>query len=256
MIRRETDNGWLLINQYDHSVLAYDIMKNWGNDQFADIIPQNEVLLAIKEHDCGWKKWDSRAWLNISNRFPKNFMEMYTNDQYKIWSESFEMHSGKNPYASALIALHFLKFNNQTLIKNPDNRTSLILKNKINWFVSKMLDINFTSEEINGLLPSDVGVNLKFLQFGDIISLTLCHGWASTRIEEVPVNYHGKEVIVDLISEDGLNFKVKPNPFSKDKLYFEISAKELNEKEFNTQEKLDEAFSNSKEVRLSFSISK
>ncbi|MGH7886036.1 MAG: DUF3891 family protein, partial [Thermodesulfobacteriota bacterium] len=114
MIRRETEAGWMLITQDDHAYLSFEIMKNWGNGKFEEIAPRDEVLTAIREHDFGWKKWDATAVLNKKNFYPKNFMEMYTKDQYMIWKNSFENLADNNRYASSLVALHFAKFNNHT----------------------------------------------------------------------------------------------------------------------------------------------
>ncbi len=254
MIRRDIDGGWILITQDDHAVLSFDIMKNWGNSRFEEIIPNEQVLTAIKEHDCGWKKWDSSSVLNKQNNYPTNFIEMYTNDQYVIWKNSYESLRDDSSYAASLVALHFSKFNNNTLTKNPDNRTAKILRDKINKFVQRNLKLNSDNKDKNGFLPIDVRINLRFLQIGDIVSLALCHGWSSTEIENVPLNYHDDNVILKLSSQDGLNYEIDPNPFPENNLEFKVKGKKLLKKEFKSQDELDMAFSDATEQILSFSI--
>lgn len=254
MIRRETKNGWILITQDDHAALSFDIMKNWGNSHFEEIVPQDEVLTAIKEHDAGWKKWDSLAVFNKENGYPTNFMEMYSKDQYVIWKNSYESLSGHYNYAASLVALHFSKFNNQTLKKNPDNETAKMLREKINEFVKNKLSLNAKKNELNGFLPIDVRINLRFLQIGDIISLALCHGWSFTEINNVPLNYNDDNLLLKLTSRDGLNYKIDPNPFSENEFTFEIKGKKLLQKQFNSQDELDAAFRNADEYTLTYSI--
>lgn len=255
MIRRDINESWILITQNDHAYLSYDIMKNWGNERFEEIFPGDEVLTAIREHDCGWKDWDKKAVLNRNNLYPKNFMEMYIKDQHVIWKNSFENQSDNHNYASALIALHFSKFNNKSLKKNPDNRTAKKLKKNIHQFVDEKLKLHKSGKTSNGYLPMDVRINLRFLQVGDIISLALCHGWSTTVIENVPVNYKNDLTTLSINSEDGLNYLISPNPFSDKDLRFDIRGKKLEYKKFKSQEELDEAFDNSEEVELKFTIS-
>lgn len=254
MIRRDVNNSWILISQNDHAHLSYEIMKNWGNDQFEQIFPADEVLTAIREHDCGWKEWDKRPVLNKENEYPKNFMEMDVKDQYVIWKNSFENLSENHNYASALVALHFSKFNNKSLTRNPDNRTAKILKNEINEFVSEKLNIKNNKKKSNGFLPMDVRINLRFLQIGDIISLALCHGWNSTVIENVPINYRNDSINLNISSEDGYNYSVSPNPFSENDLNFDIVGKKLPSRKFRSQEDLDKDFDKAREQILRFSI--
>lgn len=255
MIRRETEEGWILITQDDHALLSFDIMKNWGNSKFEEIVPQNDVLTAIKEHDCGWKEWDSKPVLNKHNHYPKNFMEMYTKDQYVIWKSSYESLSENCKYAASLVALHFAKFNNHTLSKNPDNRTAKILREKINQFVNNNLNLHLNGNHQNGYLPIDVRINLRFLQIGDILSLALCHGWSSTEIENVPLNYYDDTVLLKFNSDDGLNYNIVPNPFSENEFNFSIRGKKLFGKNFKNQDELDKAFDDAIEQDLIFKIS-
>lgn len=255
MIRRESEKGWTLIKQHSHAFLSFRIMSFWGNGDFTSISPEEEVMTAIREHDFGWQKKDSVPDFNPENGCPRNFMEMSAEDQFRIWSDCFENPVREDPYASMLIALHFSRFNDKNLSKNPGDRYSLLLRDKIGRLVSEILKTDPPDGDLNGLVPTPVLVNLRFLQVGDVMSLALCHGWKSVRIGDVPVNYSGDTTEIVLTSEDGLNYSVCPNPFSEERLSLSVSGAKLPKRSFEGPEDLATALSEAPVETLVFSIS-
>lgn len=255
MIRRDKNGGWILITQHDHALLSGRIMKHWGNDKFVKPKPYNEVLFAISEHDSGWKQWDSSPKINTETGFPANFTEMNPYDQSVIWSKCYRANSTDHPYASALTALHFSKFNSSNLKKDPENEQLKLLQLDMRDFISKELNFNISNGSPNNI-PNDIAVNLKMLQIGDIISLTLCHGWRSIEITEVPLDYKGSQTTLKMESEDGLNYKISPYPFDELELEFNIAGKSVNQKSFVSHEELGEKIQSCIDETLAFSIIK
>lgn len=255
MIRRKSETGWTLIKQHAHAFLSFEIMSFWGNGDFAEIHPEEEVMTAIREHDFGWEKKDSLTDFNPENGFPRSFMEMSTENQFRIWSDCFENRVEENPYASVLIALHFSRFNDKNIARNPGDASALLLKDKIGRLVSEILKMDPPDGDLNGRVPADVLVNLRLLQVGDVISLALCHGWKSARIGDVPVNYSGDTVEIVLTSEDGLNYSVCPNPFSEEFLSFGVAGAKLAKRSFEGPEDLASALREAPSETLAFSIS-
>ena len=255
MIRRDSGEGWTLITQPNHAFLSSRIMNFWGNEDFEAIVPRDEVMLAIKEHDCGWEETDSAADLNPRNGYPRHFMEMRPENQFEIWSECFERYVGEHPYACALIALHFSELNERTISRDPDNKAAVSLRRKIREFLRRSLGINAGEGNPNEHLCADIRTNLRFLQVGDMISLALCRGSKSATIADVPINYLGDTVEMSLSSEDGLAYTVCPNPFSRDSLRFDISGRKLAKKSFGAQADLKEAFHSAGFETFDFSIS-
>jgi hypothetical protein len=253
MIRREVKEGWILINQYDHARLSGEIMKYWGNEEFAIPNPYDEVLLAIREHDWGWKEWDYSPKVNPENQYPMNFMEMSFCDQNKIWTRCFKRHSVEHPYASALIALHFSKFNDKLINKDPCNGKAKALKTEMNDFVSDMLKINISNLDPSSL-PKDVQVNLRLVQIGDVISLALCHGWSSIEIEDVPLDYNGRVVTLSLRSDDGNNYFINPYPLAGSLIRSQIKGRRVNQKKFASDDELRQKLNESEHETLHFSI--
>ena len=255
MIRRENNGGWILITQHDHAILSGQVMTSWGNGKFAKPDPLDEVLFAVKEHDSGWKEWDSNPKINIESGLPANFTEMSPHDQSVIWSKCYRSHSSIHSYASAIIALHFSKFNRSNLKKDPNNEQLKLLQIDMKDFISKELNFNISNSN-SDIIPNEIKVNLKMLQIGDIISLTLCHGWRSIEITETPLDYNGSETTLKIESEDGLNYTISPYPFSEPLLELSISGKNIDRKSFLNNQELRDIIEISKDGLLAFTITK
>jgi len=253
MIRRDDTDGWILITQYDHAILAGDLMERWGNETFSSPQPRGEVLFAVREHDCGWKEWDSSPKINPENGYPANFMEMESSDQSGIWRRSFESHSDEHPYASALVALHFARFNRKILIKDPSDVNAKLLEGAIDGFVSDKLGMEHSKP---GGIPREVKINLRLLQVVDIISLALCHGWESMEIADVPVDYGGNSARLVLNSNDGFNFTISPYPFSGTTLELRVQARKLVRKSYSGDEDLRRSLGSAPYAALDFTIRK
>ncbi len=239
--------------QYDHAVLSGRLMERWGNETFSSLDPPAETLFAVREHDCGWKEWDSSPKINPENGYPANFMEMESSDQAGIWRRSFESHSGAHPYASSLIALHFARFNRKLLSKDPKDPYAKSLEGEIGRFVLKHLDIDISEQ---GGIPPGVKTSLRLLQVGDIISLALCHGWDQVEIPDVPVDYEGSTAKLSLKSGDGFNFTIKPYPFSGTLLDLSVGGLRLGRKSYADDGDLRSALDLAPRVTLDFTIGK
>lgn len=255
MIRRKDSEGWILVSQHGHAVLAGEIIALWGNELFSPPRPFDEVIFAVTEHDSGWKSWDSQPKINPENGYPANFMEMESGDQYGIWKGSYLGHAREHPYASSLIALHFSRFNEKSLNKNPGNGSAKLLEQEIREFVSGSLGIEIESDEMNAL-PPDVKINLRFVQVGDIISLTLCHGWEEMEIKDVPVNYEGGTATIKITSSDGFNFRMDPYPFTEPVIKCSVPALRLERKTFASDDDLRRALKDAEPAALDFTIGK
>jgi hypothetical protein len=194
------------------------------------------------------KKIHKFPQINHLNKYPKNFLEMTYSDQAAIWKRSFLRYSKRHPYASSLIALHFDKFNSSILKKN---KNAFVLKTEIKKFVLENLKLASTAKKS---LSEEIINNLKFVQIGDIISLALCHGWRSTQIDEIPYRLNGSKTSVLLESEDGLNYRIYPSPFSKFPISVSIEGKIINKKTFKNNTEFLEVLNKSEKTNLKFTI--
>lgn len=255
MIRRENNGGWILITQHDHAQLSGEIMTHWGNDKFHKPEPYDQVLFAVREHDSGWKDWDSKPKINPESGYPANFTEMSFEDQGDIWRRCYRPYSEEQPYASCLVALHFSKFSRNNLRKEPGNQVAKSLHKELKEFVANGLNLEISNGNIKEI-PQEVLYNLKLLQIGDIISLALCHGWRSVEITEVPYDYKGSETTLLIKSEDGVNYTITPYPFDEPTISCNIKGKHIDRKTFSNDQELRDAIEASLDTFLDFTINK
>jgi len=254
MLRRETDNGWILIPQYDHGLLARDVMKYWGSEGLYRPRDFKEVMFAVCEHDNGWREWDSHPRTNPENRYPADFTEMTSEEQASIWSGCFTAHGQSHPYAAGLIALHFSLFNEKNLQRSPNDTHALQSRSEIKDFVLRTLDIEFSALELVNL-PEPVKSDLRIVQIGDIISLALCQGWKSFTIDNVPKNKRQDSLKMELSSSDGFNYALDPYPFTEPRIELSITGKRLAGSEFENDGELLNALKDFSVERLDFTIS-
>lgn len=247
MIRRDNSAGWIMIYQTDHSVLSGEIMRHWGNEEFQKPQPLEEVLFAITEHDNGWAEWEKTPKINQNNKYPKNFMEMDYIEQSEIWKRCYLRYSKNHSYASCLIALHFDKFNNKICERN---KKAEPLKSDINKFLVQ--NLNMSLNEIKG--NSDILRNLKYLQIGDIISLALCHGWKTVKLDDVPGGSECDRMVVTIESTDASKYYVQPFPFDSDCLELSISGRFIRKKTYSSSRDLINHINESSQTRLNFTI--
>lgn len=255
MIRREAENGFLLITQDDHAALAAEIMEHWGNENFTEPEPRDEIIYAINVHDSGWREWDSMPKVDLATGHPANFMEMSTEDQSHIWERCYASALQDHPYAAGLIALHFARFNQRTLDKDPGDKNALRLKGELEKVVDDKLGIELTGYSLYDV-PREIKVNLKLLQIGDIISLTLCHGWKSIEIDDAPIDYSGHSKDLKIESSDGFKFTIEPYPFRESELNFSILSTRLIGSSFKSDAEYRIALKESQQERLYFRITK
>lgn len=254
MLRRETEEGWILICQHDHALLSYEIMRWWDNDKMYLSEQLDEIMFAVKEHDNGWMDWDSSPRINPKSLYPASFLEMKPKEQYEIWNKCINSHIQSHPYASALIALHFNLFNERNLLKQPGNKYALKFRDEIRLLVNDLLDIELNGYDPN-MLREPIKYDLRFVQIGDIISLAMCHGWESFTVENVPKRNPNDVFTMTMYSEDGFNYFFDPYPFKENDISFSIQGNRLSRKTFKNNRELTAEFENCPKEELVFTVS-
>lgn len=254
MIRRDEKGGCLIITQDHHSALACEVMEHWGGGAFEAPRPRDEFLFAVKTHDSGWREWEAEPKIDPGTGHPANFMEMSTKDQYEIWTRCYKEPYHDHPSAAVLIALHFAKFNQRTLDKEPGDEYAVLFKRDINQFIRENLGIELNGYSLDDV-PMEIKVNLELLQIGDIISLTLCHGWKSIEIKDAPLDYEGNTKTLRLKSQGGIKYTVDPYPFNEPLLNFSILSRRLVGCSFSDDLEYREALEKAEWEKLYFELS-
>ena len=108
MIVRSDGTAQLLITQPDHAALAGRIMECWAADAFAAAPRRTEILLAIAEHDNGWREVDGAPLVDAATGRVLDFIHAPDAVRQGVWPRGVER-LAHAPYAAALVAQHALE---------------------------------------------------------------------------------------------------------------------------------------------------
>jgi Protein of unknown function (DUF3891) len=105
MIIRPNGEKRIAIMQPDHAALASRIMAAWRAHGLPQSPRRDEILLAIAEHDNGWREVDATLLVDPADGSIRDFMTVSDEIKRGVWTRAIERLSGA-PYAAALVAQH------------------------------------------------------------------------------------------------------------------------------------------------------
>src|SRR5262249_24254552 len=106
MIIRRAPASLLLITQPDHARQSAEIMRHWRADRFPESAARSVILLAVAEHDNGWREVDAAPVVDDGGRV-LDFMSAPAAVRRGIWPRAVDR-LASTPYAAALVAQHAL----------------------------------------------------------------------------------------------------------------------------------------------------
>jgi hypothetical protein len=223
MIVRPNGTTRLLITQPDHAGLAARIMRHWRADGFPDAPRRPSILLAIEEHDNGWREVDVAPLLDDSTGRILDFVEAPAPIRRAVWPRAVER-LRTTPYAAALVAQHALHVYRR-------------YRTDPEWgefFTGLEADRDRRLRDAAVALD-DLLREYAFLRIGDLASLTLCNGWTEEQVDDAGSGYH-----IRLL---GNRLTIQPDPFEGREVRLEIAARELPNRAFRSAADAHEAFS-------------
>lgn len=213
----------LLITQPDHAALAGRIMRGWKHRDFERHPRRASVLLAITEHDNGWREVDTAPVLDDAGRM-LDFVNVPAETRRAIWPRGVARLSA-DPWAAALVAEHAVHVYRhyrgdhewaQFFIDLEALRDSLF---------------RLKADTTTGLTLDDLLADYFFVRMGDLLSLTFCNAWT-----EAP-----DELGYDIRCEGDL-LTVAPDPFEGAELPMQVAARQLPNGEFGSPADAARAF--------------
>lgn len=106
MIRRDTDNLWLLISQLEHARIAAELAEAWNDPELVDFPRRSELLSAIRHHDDGWADWELAPTINEAGE-PRDFTEMPMAVASRIWGRSIQTCADQTAFGGLWVSRHF-----------------------------------------------------------------------------------------------------------------------------------------------------
>lgn len=224
MIVRPVDDRLWLITQPDHARLALRIMEHCA--PLRERLQATAILLAIREHDNGWKELDAAPIVDSSTGRIADFITAPVAVRQQVWPRGVERI--QEPWAAALVAQHALTIYERYRADAEWNP----------FFATMESMRNDRLCESGGSLD-DLLADYAFVRLGDLISLAFCTGWTDQqRFGEWTVQRFDSRVVVT------------PDAFAGKTIPFEITARELPDRPFTSDADLREALGAAKPVLL------
>lgn len=202
MIVREVPEGFVLIRQYDHGLVAGEIARHWGREPR----PSPSTVYAVAQHDLGWRELDESVLWNEGAGRPHDFMSYPTEPKVRAFSAALDLLEERDPYAACLSSMHYA-----TLMQNSDREPEVRFR-EAEARRQERLRRDIADESV-GALEHD----LRLLKVCDGLSLFLCLNEPG-REASYPAPYPdgfalgGEEYVPEWADQRTL--RVRPDPFS------------------------------------------
>ena len=199
MILRPNGASRVAITQPDHAALAGRIMKSWCANGFPTSSRRDAILLAVSEHDNGWREIDAQFLRDPTSGEILDFMTVSGDIKRGVWPRAIERLTG-TPYAAALVAHHAA-------------HVYARYRSDPEWaaFFPAMEEIRDSFAPGDELLS-----DYLFLRIGDLASLTFCTA-ANMQVGEFGY----------MVRLDGDQLVITPDPFEGAEVPLQISGRDL-----------------------------
>jgi hypothetical protein len=204
VIIRSVGSSQLLITQPDHAALSARIMREWRAGGFPDAKRRSDILLAIAEHDNGWREVDAAPIVDEEGRI-HDFVSAPDPIKWSIWPRGVDRLAA-TPYAAALVAQHAVHVYRHK-------------RTEQDWapFFVEMEGLRDKYLLATGIAMNDLLSDYAFVRIGDLTSLTFCNAWPEQQVDDVRY----------AIRFDGRRLTIAPDPFEGRMFAIEVNAREL-----------------------------
>lgn len=220
MIIQHRGGSLLLITQPDHAALAGRIMRRWTRGAFDAHPRRASILLAIDEHDNGWKEVDAAPIVDGATGRMLDFVNVPAPVRRAIWPRGVERLAG-DPWAAALVANHAVHVYRHYR-EEPDWQP----------FFAELESARARHlQRATSLTLDDLLADYFFVRMGDLLSLTFCNAW-----EQAP------DELGYTIRCDARGLTVTPDPFGGEAILMDAPARELPDRAFASANAAARAF--------------
>lgn len=239
MIRRDDGDDWLVISQVDHAHLAGEIAAVWGNDTVSRLPLSDWLIVAVRNHDEGWRSWEQTPHINIANGKPREFLEMPMDEATAIWSESIAA-CNSVPMGRVWVSRHFQYLARLALDARKESGEEVAA---LNSFLAEQAEIEHADRASYASLPELKGhydelaeEGFRYVQMFDRMSLWLCCADRTTpqefklpdrnTIRFTPCDNAGLSSSANS-PRIGQTIAASPNPLSVDRLELSVPARRI-----------------------------
>jgi hypothetical protein len=230
VIVRPANDRVHLITQPDHARLAASIIEHavaLGNRP-----RRTAILLAVAEHDNGWKEEDAAPILNPATGYIADFVNVPLAVRYRVWPRAIQRLEAY-PWTAALVAEHAVVVYDR-------------FRTEAAWtpFFAGMEAARDRMVRASGLTAGELTSDYEFLRLADLISLVFC--MASTQAQ------HFGEWSVQLTGD---RVSVAPDLFGGTTVPIRIHARPIRNQPFRSYTELRAAVDAAESVILTGTVS-
>jgi len=208
-------------------------MRQWRADGLLQSPRLPSILLAVEEHDNGWREVDTAPLVDASTGRVLDFIGAPDETRRAVWPRGADRLAA-TPYAAAIVAQHALHIYRR-------------YRDNPGWapFFAEMetrrdRQLERLSSEKHAATLEDLLREYFFLRIGDLISLVFCNGWTGEQLDDSGSGY--------AIHLDGPRLAITPDPFEGREVPLEVTARELPNRTFQSAAEASDAWSNAPQV--------
>jgi hypothetical protein len=196
MIVRADGKSLHLISQPDHATLARRIMERWI--PLHDVERRASILLAIEEHDNGWREPDAAPMVNRETGRVYDFVDIPAEIRQAVWPRGVRRLADEDVWAAALVAQHAITVYSRY---QTDPAWAAFFP-QLEALRDNLID---TADRTFAQLTHDY----VFVRVGDLVSLMFCTGWDEPQaFDRWSVRRDGNRVIVSPDAFGGMEWPI------------------------------------------------
>lgn len=236
MICRPTEQGWDIITQRHHALLAAKLLAEWKPEYRPQ--PWHELLNACSQHDHGWVEKETDALVDDQGR-PVDFLHMPVEAAIAISQRSLRNAELISVWCAVLVAQHI-----EYLSSFKDDSKTQALKTEIQEKrVAWMSQLELSCDHLDRLYD--------LLKWADVLSLIVCCEPSDfTRSLELKAQGH----TFSALSSGSDSWRLDPWPYRVDRLCLEYEVHSLPQARFSDNEALRRALSQASVVRCQLEL--
>lgn len=164
MIVRSTGPSLHLITQPDHAALARRVMERWV--PLHDAERRASILLAIEEHDNGWREPDAAPLVDPADGRVYDFIRVPAAVRQGVWPRGVLRLAEDDEWAAALVAHHAVTVYDR-------------YRSDAEWsgFFPQMEELRDRLVTSAAKNAAQLAHDYAFVRIGDLISLIFCTYW-------------------------------------------------------------------------------
>ncbi|OKH54030.1 hypothetical protein NIES2101_08120 [Calothrix sp. HK-06] len=219
MLHRFTEQGLVCITQPHHAIIAGELARAWGNEQFGNFVPFDEVCLGASLHDIGWVKWEQKPTLNPETGYPHKFTQLPTQVHIDMWSSAKQLALPFGRYAALLVSLHgtglYERFSNWRNSKEATTIVQDFLNQEAAFQEQLIYILNQDEYFAQYAVPSIIKRNQQLVATWDSLSIILCQGFTGKeQVAKVPTSDGETTLELTLLEKEGNCNHIAVSPWS------------------------------------------